>query len=180
MVNAVAAQCGRFFLPACPAHVFVEQRQIAAKCPVEEIGVAQFAVFPFEGVGREVEHIAGGAVQSAAVEGEVAACGVIGNQVIGRGGGRFGLGAAEIPAAEAARQAGAARAQDAQPAVIDQDAAGFIHHRAHHGAGAYLGFHQFGFCSGRIARQDFHRIGGFGKPLLNQRPCGVGSIDEVG
>lgn len=27
VVNAVAAQCGDFFLPACPAHVFVEQGQ---------------------------------------------------------------------------------------------------------------------------------------------------------
>ena len=38
--------------------------------PNAKIAIAFFAIFPFEGVEREVEHVAGGAVQSAAVEGE--------------------------------------------------------------------------------------------------------------
>ena len=72
--------------------------------PNAKIAIAFFAIFPFEGVEREVEHVAGGAVQSAAVEGEIAAGGIVCNQIIGRGRGGFGLGAAEIPAAKAARQ----------------------------------------------------------------------------
>lgn len=72
--------------------------------PNAKIAIAFFAIFPFEGVGREVEHVAGGAVQSAAVEGEVAAGGIVCNQIIGRGCGGLGLGAAEIPTTEAARQ----------------------------------------------------------------------------
>ena len=56
---------------------------------MQKIAIAFFAIFLFEGIRREVENIAGGAVQSAAVDGKVAACGVIGNQVIGRGRGRI-------------------------------------------------------------------------------------------
>lgn len=71
---------------------------------MQEIAIAFFAIFPFERIRREVENIAGCAVQSAAIDGKVATCGIIGNQIIGRGRGGFGLGAAEIPAAKAARQ----------------------------------------------------------------------------
>lgn len=81
---------------------------------MQKIAIAFFAIFPFESIWREVEHIAGCAVQSAAVDGKVAACGVIGNQVIGRGRGRFGLCAAEIPASQSARQFCAARTQYGQ------------------------------------------------------------------
>gem|GEM_PF-4543633 len=59
---------------------------------MQKIAIAFFAIFPFEGIRREVENIAGCAVQSAAVDGKVAACGIIGNQVIGRGSGRVGVG----------------------------------------------------------------------------------------
>ena len=52
---------------------------------MQKIAIAFFAIFPFEGVEREVEHVAGGAVQSAAVEGEIAAGGIVCNQIIGRG-----------------------------------------------------------------------------------------------
>ena len=98
---------------------------------MQEIAIAFFAIFPFERIRWKVENIAGCPVQSAAVDGKVAACGIIGNQVIGRGRGRFGLGAADVSACQSTRQFGAAGTQYPQPAVINQDAAGFINDRAH-------------------------------------------------
>ena len=89
---------------------------------MQEIAIAFFAIFPFERIRWKVENIAGCPVQSAAVDGKVAACGIIG---------RFGLGAADVSACQSARQFGAAGTQYPQPAVINQDAAGFINDRAH-------------------------------------------------
>ena len=163
--------------PRFPALAFVELVQVAGEAEIQEVGVANLKCFPGQPVGREVVDLAGIGTERAAVQGEEPAQHVVGNEQKAGFGLRVGF--ALIPGRQAAVEPHVARAQHPQPAVVNQQAARFVHHGAQRGAGRDL-HRQQRLLGLRPAAdgQHFHRVTGLGQPALHQRPGGVGGIDE--
>ena len=71
------------------------------------------------------------------------------------------------------------RTQDAQPAVVNEDATTLVDDRAHWRASGNLRIKQRTLASVVVGRrQNLDRIGGLANPLLNQRPARVVSANQ--
>ena len=83
-----------------------------------------------------------------------------------------------VPCRQRSRQTWMARPQDAEPATVDEDAAGFVDDRAHRRPRGDLSLYQR-VVTGVGRREDFHRSNGRLDPLADERESGIVQIDEL-